>query len=112
MKKILIFLLLSSNLFSTYLSSEEHDPCANKYEIAFMIMMHRQNGTTLPEMMSIFPGVKAQSKNSAINSIVVDFYKDLILVAYSEPVMLLEDSKITSAKNFANNVVLTCYKTH
>lgn len=111
MKKILIFLLLSSSFF-TYLSSEERDPCSNKYEIAFKIMMHRQSGTTLPEMMSIFPGIKTQSKNLGINSIVTDFYKELILIAYSKPVMLLENSKITAANNFANNVVLTCYKTH
>lgn len=110
MKKILIFLLLSSSF--SHISSEERDPCSNKYETAFMIMMHRQSGTTLPEMMSIFSGIKTQSKNLGINSIVTDFYKELILIAYSKPVMLLENSKITAANNFANNVVLACYKTH
>jgi hypothetical protein len=101
-KKITLILMISILVSGISVAEEEikdGDYCAAFHEIAKSIMLQRQDGTSIAEMMGRF------SEDNKINELARTF----ILEAYKLPKWDIDKLKVKAVDDFANNVALGCY---
>lgn len=80
---------------SAQTKQEATDPCLVLSEIAGMVMLNRQNGTSMSKLMQIADG----------NAL----FEEIIILAYDEPRFSTDSNKRNAVLDFRNEVEHACY---
>lgn len=92
---VFLFVLLASNVAQSSTEQDKDDAVVCDFEgvVAELVMYSRQEGENLSEQIKESPSSKS-----------------LILRAYERPRFMTEENKKVAIRDFANEVILDCYK--
>ena len=79
--------------------------CDGLAETAEMVMKLRQNGTDVTTLMN---KLEATPVEDEADSVMSELIENIIIMAYSKPLMYSEEGKSTSIREFKTSIYLEC----